>query len=162
MNKIISILLLTFSTHLLAETLDLSSALKEAKEKNPLLKKAESSREVSEWKKNEAKAAYVPHLNLKADHFFKYKYQILITDFGGKTIEFPATYPLTTLSLESSWLVFDGLGGWNNYKSASLESEASSLQLERANFQVEEEIKLRFYQALAAQELADEIGRAHV
>lgn len=143
-----------FSLAVRAENLTLESAQFEAKANNPLLKKAISFNEISHWKKQEAKSTYVPHLNFKADHFFKNKYQIVETEFAGRVIDFPATYPLTTLTLEGSWLIFDGFAGWNSYKAASLESEAASLLLSRANFQLEEEIKLRFYQALAAQELA--------
>jgi outer membrane protein TolC len=139
----------TFAAPLPSLTLD--QAVKEAKDMSPELKRAESAAEASSWGRLESFAAYLPKVNFRVDHFLDYKFQQL--HFGVQSVD--AAYPLTLLTIEGTWTLFDGFAGWNNYQASRLQYSAAQDKLNRVDFQLSKEVQLRFYQALAAQFLAD-------
>jgi OMF family outer membrane factor len=137
-----------------APGLTLEAAIEAARGGNPALKQAELQADASGWGKLEALSEHLPHLGARATHFLDAKYSRLGVLFGGNAVEFPTGFPQTEFELEASLLLFDGLGSINRYRAATLEAEAATLELEHARFRLEEGVRVRFHQALAAQELA--------
>lgn len=136
-----------------AGALSLDGALAEAREHNPELRKLALAADSASWKKSEALAAYVPHLDLTGTHFVGAEYGKLHVVFGGAAIAFPEAFPQTEANLNLSWLVFDGFGAWGGFRAAGLEADAADLDAQFARSRLEQGVQVRFYRALAAQEL---------
>jgi outer membrane protein TolC len=66
----------------------------------------------------------------------------------------PGIYPITMVDFHAEWTVFDGLQTIESYSAASKASEAADLELSYGSLKLEEEVRLRFYQSVAAQALA--------
>ncbi|MGK5087074.1 TolC family protein [Bdellovibrionota bacterium FG-2] len=128
----------------------LTVAIEEAEGANPVAQKAVDAAEMASLKERESLAAFLPKIGLKADHFVDNKFQVLDISFGGANLQMPAQYPMTTLTLEGSMTLFDGLASWYTYWGAQKEADAGQSQLRRARLQLDSDVKLRFYQAIAA------------
>ena len=135
-----------------SQTLSLVQATREAAEHNPDLKKAEIASDSAGWGKLEALSEHLPHLDVKATHYLESKYSRLGVIFAGNPAHIPSAYPQTSVDLEASILLFDGLGAMNRYRASLFENEAAELELVYARFRLEEWIHIKFNQALAAQE----------
>lgn len=135
--------------------INLKTAIDEAESANPMAQKAVDAAELASLKERESLAAFLPKVGVKADHFIDNKFQVLDISFGSANLQMPAEYPMTTLTLEGSMTLFDGLASWYSYWGAQKEAEAGQYQLRRARLQLESEVKLRFYQAIAARFLED-------
>ncbi|MGK5082573.1 TolC family protein [Bdellovibrionota bacterium FG-1] len=135
-------------------SLTLSSALEAARDHSPDLKKREIQADSSSWGKLEALSEHLPHLSAHGTHFLGAKYSNLGVLFGGNAVHFPSAFPQTDFELEASVLLFDGLAAINRYRASSLENEAAQFEWSHAKFGLEEGIRIKFYQALAALELA--------
>jgi outer membrane protein TolC len=133
--------------------LGLEGAISEARQNSPDLKQAASAVAEADWKRLEAASPHIPHLQAGANQVLDTKYAYLGVYFGPEAIEFPSAMPSTTVDLEASWMIFDGLGSVRAYQAAALNYQAAQAGLQRADFQLAQNIRLRFFQALAAVEL---------
>ena len=138
-------------TFAMAQGLTLQNAVEEAKERNPNLRRVRAAHEESSWKPLEALSGHIPKVSVTGNHLFDVKYQVINIS---PTTSFQALYPKTILSLGATWTVFDGFQTWDAYSAAKLNEEASALELSRVELQIEEDVRLKFYQALGAQVLS--------
>lgn len=135
--------------------LTIRDAIGEALERSPAFRQTEASANEAGWKKFEALSNALPRLSVAGNHLMDVKYQVIDTAINGVSVSFPALVPSTIASFTASWTLFDGLQTWNTYSAASAGAEAASLERDRARLAVENEVRLRFYQAIAAGLLAD-------
>lgn len=134
--------------------LTLEMTLTEARAHSPRLQMALSQANEADWKKVEALSGFLPQLSISASHFFNYKYETASINIGAGPLTFPFIYPLTSLSFDVRLPLFDGFRNVFQYQSASLNQDAAHEDAEWVQFQVDQDIKLRFFEALAAQKLA--------
>ena len=134
--------------------LTLESARDQAAKNNPELRKLELAADSAGWGKLEALSGHLPHVTLLGTHYLDAKYARLGVNFGGNAVTIPSGYPQTTFGAEASLNLFDGLETIHHIQAASLEHEASRLELSHARFRLDNLIQTRFNQALAAEELA--------
>jgi outer membrane protein TolC len=135
-------------------TLTLDMTLAEARAHSPRLQSALSMAREADWKKVEALSGFLPQLTVSASHFFSYQYETATINIGAGPLVFPFIYPLTTLSFDARLPIFDGFRNVFNYQSASLSQDAAHEDANWVQFQVDQDIKLKFFEALAAQKLA--------
>ena len=133
--------------------LSCEEAVVEGVRNSPQIQAAEAQLEERGWGKVSLLSGFLPSISLSAQHFFAAQYQYLNTNFSGNPTRFPMIFPNTSMSLSAQWPVFDGFQSWNRYQAALLRTEAASAQLTWVRLQVQQEIREKFYQALAAQEL---------
>lgn len=136
-------------------SLTLSAALSEAEDGSPEIKRLKAVAERESWSKTQAMAGYIPHLSANYDHFMEAKYMREEVNLNGQLIDFPAAFPQDNLTLDLSWTVFDGFKTYNSYRAAELNSDAANLDLNRARFKLDRQLRTLYYQALAAQKLAE-------
>lgn len=136
-------------------TLTLPSAIAEAEDNNPELKRLKAVAERISWTKLDAMSGHLPHLSANYDHFMEAKYMRETVILNGSPIDFPAGFPQDNLTLDVSWTLFDGFQSYNKYKAAELNSQAADLDVSRARFKLDRELRSLYYQALAAQKLAE-------
>jgi outer membrane protein TolC len=136
------------------DAISLSESLSLAHKSSPELRKAELKTDAVGWDRLEAISEHLPHLTLRGTHFFGAKYAVLGVLFEGNSVQFPSAFPQSDVQLEASILLFDGLSSINRYRAARYESDAAELELSHLKFKVDERVKVKFYQTLAAQELA--------
>ncbi len=137
-----------------AASLDVEGAISEARAKNPQLARAKAAAGEASWKPLEALSGHLPKVSLTASHAFDVQYQLidLPPTFGAGAI--PAVYPKTIFTGAVSLTVFDGLTTIRAYQAAKLSSKAADLEADRADFELERQVKVHYYQALAAQLLS--------
>lgn len=134
--------------------LSLAQAQVETRQYSPELRRWQAASEGASWKRLEAVSAYVPRLSVGANQILDQQYLYLKVKFGGAAMNFPEAFPSSTLDLNVSETLFDGLGAWHRYQAADLARDAARLELEDAAFHVLALVRLRYYQALAAVQLA--------
>lgn len=137
------------------DPLTLKSAIDEAKQKQPLYQSAKEALKETSWKPLEALSQNLPNLSITANHLFDVKYQFLNVSLGGFSGQFPFIFPKTIFSLAANWTIFDGLKGWAAYQGAKFQNRAAELELSRETFKLEQDIRLRYYRALASKLLLD-------
>jgi len=152
---LLSLITLFISAIALAQELTLSEAQKMAEEQSPKIRLLQSDVEIARQTTKKAIAPHLPQVAGTGRYLLDNKFKVEQISLGGPPIEFPLVEPYTTFTLGASLLLFDGFGTWNSYRSASLAHSASELQLERAKFQLEQDIRVRFFQALGAQQLVE-------
>jgi outer membrane protein TolC len=134
--------------------LSLDSAMNEAMIRSPDIQRAKAAVEEVSWKKTETfGGGFLPRLSVSGLHYFETKYTQTGLNFGGGASIFPGFYPNTELAVDLTIPVFNGLASVNQLQAASLSEDAARNDLTRAEFQLSEEVKLAFFQALAADEL---------
>lgn len=142
-----------------AQSLTFQEALAKAKDNNPNIRQLRLGHDSATWQKSKAFATFMPKLSVRGEHRFGEKYMLMPVEFGGNQLEMPVESPYTDFNIRANYTLFEGFGGMNNYKAASLQERASELELRRAEFQLEREVRGRFYQALGAQTLAAVAGQ---
>jgi outer membrane protein TolC len=142
-------------TYAANEPLTLDTALQEARAQSPELKRAQAAAKGASWTPLEALSVNLPHVSVTASHLFNVKFQVL--DIPGPTgvTQFAYISPYTLASFDVAWTVFDGFQGINSWRAARKENSAAELELSRTGFTLDETVRLRFFQALGAQILAD-------
>jgi outer membrane protein TolC len=157
------LLILSLTTHVaMAEVLDLPQAIQEAREHSPTLQRFHAAFEETKWRKFETLGSgFLPNLSANASHYFNEKYELLNVPFNGQQILFPSIYPTSNASIDISIPIFDGFANISHLKAANLNVDASENELSHADFQLEQDIRLAFYQALGAQEL-ESVARQNV
>jgi outer membrane protein TolC len=133
-----------------AQTLTLDQALKDARHDSLELQVSDAEKDQAEWGTTEARAAFLPQISADATHYFDIKYQTLFINFAGLQTNFAFVTPATTYGLTASWNVFNGFQDYDRLGAAKLKSQASRKDLEYARFQVDQEVKLNFFEVIAA------------
>jgi outer membrane protein TolC len=156
----LSIGLLTLSFCNLALAIEIHSAelsvvdaVLEGLRHSPQIQSAEARFEEKDWGRVGALSGFLPTISVSAQHFFSAKYQYLNTNFGGNPAQFPMVFPNTSLTLSAMLPLFDGFQNWNRYEAQRLQAQVAHEQLKWGKLLTSQEIRERFYQALAAQEL---------
>lgn len=136
--------------------LTLDEALQEAEQNSPDYRRAQAVERETSWGQFEAVAdGFLPHLSAKGEHFFNVQYGSEQVDFGAVSGPFPENYPKTTLSLDASFDLFDGLKNIHKLDSANNHHEAAKILSGWSGFQIHELVRQKFYMALAAKMLSD-------
>src|SRR5665213_2849599 len=133
-----------------AESLDLAQAQSEGLEQSPELARARALSSEKQWSRVGALSVFMPHLSLDGTRYFEDKYQVL--PFNGAT--FPEVSPYAQFGMDASWTLFDGWAGINTLRASDLSAAAAALSRDWALVQVRQNIRLKFYRALASQKLA--------
>jgi outer membrane protein TolC len=132
-------------------SLTLEEAIQEGREHSPDVQKAQAAFEQSHWHTTEMLGSgFLPKLTASGNYYFNRKFEILNIDFEGAAVQFPSIYPTTSTELDLVIPIFDGLANVYNLKAASLQESAVQNELTRASFEVDQSIRLAFFQALAA------------
>jgi outer membrane protein TolC len=134
-------------------TLNLEEAISLGLRSSPALQKAEAAKEEASWKKAGTLKGFLPSVSLDANHSFTRKYQFLDINFGGNPVSIPQIFPSTSASLTVVMPVFDGLKSVRQRGAASSESQAADEDYRWGRFRLEQDIRLRFNQVLAARAL---------
>jgi outer membrane protein TolC len=138
-----------------ARALTLDQALVQAKENNPSLRQLKLSEESASYQTTKAASGFWPHLTLRGQHLFESQFMKFPVSVGPINTDLELIQPYTDYSLRAVMNLFEGGGSVTNYQAASLQSEASTLERERAEFQLSRDLRTTFYQALGAQSLVD-------
>lgn len=143
----------------LAESgLSLDQALSEGMNNNPQLKSTQAALDEAKAKKREAFGGYLPRVDLTAGHFFDLKYQQIQIS---PTSVFESIYPKTSYGAQASLNLFDGFKTTYNYSASSSNATAADLELLHTKMATENTIRLKYFQALGAQVLAN-VAEANV
>src|SRR5574341_714141 len=132
-----------------------AEALTEAKAHSPEVRRLDAAAHEASWRRLEALSDYLPHVFVGAQHLLWEQYAVAEVRFGPINATVPAPVPQTVLNLDASLVLFDGLRALNTYRAAVLNHDAADHELSRTIFRLEHEVRIRLYQALAAQELAE-------
>jgi outer membrane protein TolC len=140
-----------------AEALTLEKALEEGRAHSPVYLRAQAVADEASARAFEAMAGYLPRLSVGANRLLAFRYQTipLPAGFGAPGAEFSAIIPQTTLSLGVNINLFDGFQTTNTYRAARLVKDAAQRDAARVALQLEDDIRLRYFEALAAQLLAE-------
>jgi outer membrane protein TolC len=152
LKSLAALFLIVYAAKVEAATLDLDGAVREAMGDSPVLKHSGAAVDESSWAKVEAISGFLPKVSLSANHYFDNTFQYL-TLGGPAQTTFSLIYPYSTFSIDASLTLFDGFETYYRVKAAGLNTRASELNYSYEKLKVEEDVKLKFYQALAAQAL---------
>ena len=138
-----------------AQPIDLAGAVAEALANSPSVKAASAQAETNHWRKTEAFAGYLPTVAINSTYLTNKKY--LVSDLAlpgaSNAITIPQTVPTTTWTATAQMMIFDGFAtSERNAAADSLESGAES-NVEWQKFQIEHDVVLQFYRAVAASQL---------
>ncbi len=145
----------TSSQAVTGASLTIDQAVNQAREQSPELRRSQAVVDEANWRQFDVLSSDLPQLRVSGQHLFSVKYQVLPVNLGGGTTLFPLATPGTIFTLGAYWTVFDGMETPYAYAAAKKDSRAAELEQSRADFELQERVKLRYYQALAAQELAE-------
>ena len=154
----------SFSAFANAQELSLSEAQKTALEHSPMLSQVQSDVGIAEAAMDKAGAPNLPQVYVKGQHLLDDK--PLQVNFGGGPVDMPT--PTSDYAIGVSWSLYDGRGTYNNVKASKLQHDASIARLSRARFELDEQVRMQFYQALGAQALVEvssqnvEVLKAHL
>jgi outer membrane protein TolC len=138
------------------EPLTVELALSEGLKHSPDIQRAQAVVDEKRWHKFEVLGqGFLPKISISGSHYFTTDYEQTGLSLGGESLVFPGFYPNTQVSLDVSIPIFNGLTNIRQLQAASLFEDASEQDLNHAEFQLSQDIRLAFYQALAATELQD-------
>jgi outer membrane protein TolC len=135
-------------------TLGLDEAMQEGLQRSPGYRGAVAAACEMDWTRLDALSAFMPRVSFDATRFLESSYQILPVTFFGESIQFPEVYPYAQAGFNATWTIFDGWTGVNTLRASQLGFEAAGLNRDWTLFQLRQDIRLKFYKALAAQELS--------
>ena len=153
------LLLFLLSSIALAQEITLSDAQKIAIENNPRLKQAEADVAISSASRLQTISAHLPQVSASSRHLFTEKFQTEVISLGGPPVGLPLIEPNTDFSATVSLMVFDGLSSWYSYKAARSNYAADELNYSWERFQLEEDIKVKFYQVIGSRDMVDVAGQ---
>lgn len=136
-----------------AAGLHLQDALNEALNNSPKVQKSESQYRETDWKKTESYSGFLPTLSAQASYLFDKKYALVDVNLNNVPLAIPQVVPTTNAYLTAQWSIFDGFASTNRYLSADAFSESAKNDFDWTRFQVQREVTVLFYKALAAKEL---------
>jgi outer membrane protein TolC len=137
--------------------LTLENAQQEALQQSPYFEKAQAFESETSWGQYQAVAeGFLPQVSISGETFFTENYSYLNVEFGSPTpIQFPELYPQTALTLDAKMDLFDGFKNLHEVDSADRSHQAAQILLDWSNFQIQEQVRLKYYQSLAAKILLD-------
>ncbi len=135
--------------------LTLDGAIDEAMKNSPVIQQGEAVYNQSSWAQFQALGqGFLPKISAGFSHYLSQTYQETAISFnGGPFLAFPGAFPTNILTVNASMPIFNGLSNIYNLQAASLEKSAAQQDYERTKFETAQEVKLAFYQALAASRL---------
>jgi outer membrane protein TolC len=142
-------------------SLNIAQAIAEAELNSPIIQKSAAAAQEASWGETESLSGFLPSVNIAAQHFFSYKYVYTTVPFAlnpaaaPTLVSFPNIYAATQSTLNISVPIFDGLQNIHQYAGARLMSNAAKSDHDWTKFQVDQDIRLRFFQAIAAQKLEE-------
>lgn len=149
----ISVTIFIFSFTTKAESLNVQEAVLQAMQNSPKVQKAESQARETSWKKTESLSGFLPTLSANASYLMDKKYAYLDVTMGGSALSIPQIVPTSNLYLTAQWSLFDGFSSLNRYSSSGEFANSAQNDFEWTQFQVDREVRVLFYKALAAKEL---------
>ncbi|KYG65357.1 outer membrane secretion protein [Bdellovibrio bacteriovorus] len=150
---IFSSLVLFVSLESYSQGMKLGEAVDEAMAQSPKVQKSESQYKESSWKKTESYSGFLPSLSANASYLFNKKYALVDVTMNNTPLTIPQVVPTTNLYLTAQWSIFDGFSSTNRYLSAGAFEDSAKNEYDWTRFQVEREVVVLFYKALAAKEL---------
>ena len=145
----------TGSTAKAADVLSREAAVREALGGSPTLAKAQASTEEQSWKKTEIFGYFLPTVQATSARYFVKQLEYQDLDFGGQPAHVPLLIPATRATLNVNWQIFDGFANFYRFAGARRLNSAAENDFDWAKFQLEQETRLRFNEALAAAKLQD-------
>lgn len=136
--------------------LSLADSLSEATANSPSLQKSQAAAEEAEWARVETWSGFLPKLQLTAGHVFDYKLQYNDVSIGGGPLSsIPLIFPTSQLSLQANLPLFDGFANINAWRAGRAREDAAHLELDWTRFQLEHDVSLRYFEAVAAARLVE-------
>lgn len=136
-----------------AAGLHLQEALDQALGSSPKVQKSESSVRETEWKRTESYSGFLPTLSAQASYLFDKKYALVDVNLNNTVLQIPQVVPTTNAYLTAQWSLFDGFSSTNRFQSADSFQASAKSDFDWTRFQVQREVTVLFYKALAAKEL---------
>lgn len=156
-SRLTSILLSTglplFLTSSPALAVSLEQAIATGLGQSPKLQQAESQSREQHAKKLESYSGFLPSVSAGATYLTSKNYLLTDVNLGGNTMTIPQIIPTSNFTLTATLPLFDGFANVNRLQSASHFEDAADLELDWARFQIEREITLQYYRAVAAKSL---------
>lgn len=139
------------------EPLTLERAISEALQNSPKIQKSNSVYNESSWKKVESFSNFLPTLSASASYLLskQYVYFDMSLAPGNPALSIPEIIPTSNFYLTAQMPLFDGWAGFNRFSAAKAMERAARDDLDWTKFQVQREVTLQFYKALAAKELVN-------
>jgi outer membrane protein TolC len=134
-------------------TLSLQEAIAEGAARSPKAARAREAASERSWADLEAASAFLPKIGVSANRMFESEFQTVPVSLGAMNVVFPEVFPFGGVTLDASWTVFAGFSGVNRMRASLLGSEAADLESSWADFQVRQDVRLKFCQALGQKRL---------
>jgi outer membrane protein TolC len=132
----------------------LDSAIEEGLRQSPQIQGSQAVVSEKRWKANEVMGEnFLPKISISGTHFLDKRYSLTNVSFGAAPINFPGFYPTTQVSADAEMPLFSGFTGIARLQSAAMLEDVAAREHSRAQFVLSQEIRLAFFQALAAREL---------
>lgn len=146
----------------LSATLTLEQAQKEALEHSPEYHQAQSREKEKSWGQLEAVSeGFLPHVHVKGQYFLPDPdYTTLNVGFAlgpgpAASFNFPGIFPEKTVALDADFDIFDGFKNFHKLDAANNSHEAAKILADWSLLQLGEQVRLKFYESLAAKLLSD-------
>jgi outer membrane protein TolC len=133
----------------------IDAAITKAKEISPRLQQARAAQQKADWRRVEALGGLMPQLTVGGNRYFDQRYLLTDMNFGGAFVEVPNILPNTAVNATLSWTLFNGLENVRRLDSARELSRAAARDADWTEFRLEQDVRLKFFQALAAERLAE-------
>lgn len=142
--------------------LTLDTALREVLTDAPNLQASESQMRELHWKRNEALGqGFLPRLKANGNYLTDKKYMFINVPLNGNPVVFPNIFPNSQFNLMAELPLFDGWASTARLQGANRTQEAAQERFDWERFKTEVQVKLAFYQALAARQLRDVAFQNH-
>ena len=138
-------------------SLTLDDAQNQALQQSPDYQKAHALESEMSWHQYQSIAeGFLPQVSISGQHFFTENYSYLNVEFGSPTpLQFPEIYPQTSLNLDAKMDIFDGFKNLHQVDASDRSHQAAQILLDWSSFQIQEQVRLKYFQALAAKILLD-------
>jgi outer membrane protein TolC len=138
-------------------SLTLDDAQNQALQQSPDYQKAHALESEMSWHQVQSLGeGFLPQVSISGQHFFAENYSYLNVEFGSPTpIQFPEIYPQTSLNLDAKMDIFDGFKNLHQIDASDRSHQAAQILLDWSSFQIQEQVRLKYFQALAAKILLD-------
>ena len=138
---------------ILARAITLQQAIDAGMGNSPKLQMMASQAKEQHAKRIEAYAGFLPNVSAGATYLTNKNYLLTDVNLGGSVITIPQIIPTSNFTLTASLPLFDGFSSTNRLRSATHFEDAAELDLKWTRFQVESEITVHYFRALAAKSL---------
>src|SRR5277367_3359220 len=98
--------------------LSLTQAIDEGIGHSPLLAQYRSARDEADWGRSLSRSAFLPQIDLKAEHVLSAQYETLPVTLGSLTAAVPIVSPRSAFGAGASWTLWDGLANIKRYQAA--------------------------------------------